>query len=96
MIICMNFYDFGHLRSTGFFKIKYLCSAKSQTSFLWIQNFVLIGPKNAYVQLAAYADYKSAISIDRDALWNIRDSISNFEFVPLCNSQSFSIIFVKN
>ena len=20
MIICMNFYDFGHLRSTGFFK----------------------------------------------------------------------------
>ena len=71
MIICMNFYDFGHLKSTGFFKIKCLSSAKFLTSLLCIQNLVLKGPKNAYVQLAAYADYKSAISIDRDALWNI-------------------------
>jgi hypothetical protein len=52
----------------------WLCSAKSQTSLFCIQNLVLIGPKNAYVQLAAYADYKSAISIVRDALRNIRDS----------------------
>ena len=63
--------------------LKRLCSAKSQTSLLCIQNIVLIGPKNAYVQLAAYADYKSAISIVRNALRNIRDSGSGFDFNSL-------------
>ncbi len=64
----------------------WLCSAKSQTLLFCFQNLVLKGLLNVCTQLAAYADYKSAISIVWDALWNIRDSGGYFGKVKNKNS----------